>query len=246
MGQDEGNNKKVVDPSTSWPTARPILNDCHKICCTMFDEDLQDFRPILFGCRLSCCNVRDVIEREDVNDLTRSYLSRWEMTKRCSLSPVQGTGLSSVPVYSHNNSDPLMSNLSTDEESAEGRLERPQGYKHDKSLVFLRGISSEEESTEERGDCQCPTKTITNVPTADVNNGINEAVLKLTEYPVCLPEDVNKDITNVVNIAKVCECGRVGCICEVTTEFEDSDDDDDDDYYSSTSDEGYYSASEEW
>lgn len=119
------------------------------------------------------------------------------------------------------------------------------GYKHDKSLVFLRSLSSEEESTEDRDDCQGPKKTITNVPTVDVNDDINEAVLKLTEYPTCLPGDVNRDIANVVNVAEGCACGRVGCICTMTTEVEDGDDDDDY-YYNFTNDEGYYSASEDW
>lgn len=77
------------------------------------------------------------------------------------------------------------------------------------------------------------------MPTIDVNDDVNEAVLKLTKYPFCLPDKFKRDISNEDNIAEGCPCGCVDCICLLTTEVED----DEDNYYNynDTTDEGYYS-----
>ncbi|KAG8147270.1 hypothetical protein E2320_000030 [Naja naja] len=123
MGSYEGNNKRIVDPSTSWPESRPILNDCYKICCTLFDEDVCNFRPILYGCRLPCCNVREDVLREEWPNNVGSYLEERIMPKRCSLSPVQGTDMRAVPGYTPAASTSLITNLSSGEESAEDCLE---------------------------------------------------------------------------------------------------------------------------
>ncbi|KAG8147222.1 hypothetical protein E2320_022722 [Naja naja] len=122
MGTSEGNNKRIVDPSTSWPESRPILNDCYKICCTLFDEDVRNFRPILYGCRLPCCNVREDVRREEWPSNSGSYLEGRIMPKRCSLSPVRGTDMRASG-YTPAASTSLITNLSSSEESAEDCLE---------------------------------------------------------------------------------------------------------------------------
>ncbi|KAG8147617.1 hypothetical protein E2320_022354 [Naja naja] len=231
MGSTEGNNKRIADP-TSWPESRPILNDCYKICCTLFDEDVHNFRPILYGCRLPCCNVRQDVLREEWPNNVGSYLEEREMPKRCSLSPVQGTDMRAVPGYTPAASTSLITNLSSGEESAEDCLETTSEYKYGYRPGLLR---SESESTEPWDVCRPSTTSINNKFTAFVSDDINDDARSCYDHPGHLQGGVKRYISNEGNVGKECACGVAGCICLMTTEFEDSDDS------PYTTDVGYYS-----
>ncbi|KAG8147228.1 hypothetical protein E2320_022680 [Naja naja] len=198
MGPSKG-NKRIVDPSTSWPESRPILNDCYKICCTLFDEDVRNFRPIFNGCQRHVCVV----------------------TGRCTTS-CSGVHSSCQHIF---NNKPIIR-----EESAEDCLETTSEYKYGYRPDLLR---RESESTEPWDVCRPSTTSITNKFTA-----LLVMILMMMLGVVMIIQAVYRGELKDTFLMKIMLVknvhGVAGCICLMTTEYEDSDD-------SPYTDVGYYS-----
>ncbi|XP_032094980.1 uncharacterized protein LOC116523995 [Thamnophis elegans] len=260
MQTDNGNNKRFADPSTPWGEGRPVLKDCHKICCTKFGGEREFFRPILYGCRLSCCNVKDYEDGGGCDVCCRQDLVT---AKRSGLSQDIAAASCVIPGCDYNKKDSLTPNLPTGEETAEGSIEAVPGYNYD--MIFrstsseedatddfpyyrrptkyiTRNISSEEEATDDFPCYRNPTKYTTSTFTEDINDDVKPVILKSRDYPIWLPRVGKRDFSNDDNEAVGCACGGVDCICTATTEVDE--DDDDVVVYYAGSDDGYYSANQ--
>lgn len=89
MQPDKENNRRLAEPSTKRGEGRPILKDCHNICCPTNDDELEYLRPILFGCRRSCCNLKTY---EDGADHNVCYRKGDIKAKKSDLSQDPATG----------------------------------------------------------------------------------------------------------------------------------------------------------
>ncbi|KAG8147680.1 hypothetical protein E2320_022391 [Naja naja] len=132
---------------------------------------------------------------------------------------VQGTDMRAARVHSSCqhifNNKPIIR-----EESAEDCLETTSEYKYGYRPDLLRRGS---ESTEPWDVCRPSTTSITNKFTAFVSDDINDDARSCYDHPG-IYRGVKRYISNEDNVGKECACGVAGCICLMTTEYEDSDD----------------------